>query len=63
MTKYFVWVKGFQRPEAQIWNEKAVDGNGKAKPYLFIKELNPIEANLSLNVISERFPAPIEAEE
>lgn len=52
---YFVWIKGFQHPEAQIWNEKLVDGNGKPKPYLFIKELAPYEENCSLNTLSEMY--------
>lgn len=53
---YFVWIKGFQNPEAQIWNEKLVDGNGKPKPYLFIKELAPYEEKFNLDDLCKFYP-------
>ncbi len=53
MTKYFVWVKGLKGPVPQIWHSKPVDGGGKVKPYIFLRELQPYEENLSLDVLAE----------
>lgn len=49
MTKYFVYIYGPNGPEPQIWYDKHTDGNGKAKPVLFIKTLSSDEENLTLD--------------
>lgn len=54
MSKYFVWIKGFQHPEAQIWiGDDHTDGNGKAKPFIFKRKLEPFEENLNLDSLAE----------
>lgn len=51
--KYFVYVDGSQGPQPQIWNGKQTDGNGKDKPFLFIKQLSVLEQDLTLDQLTE----------
>jgi hypothetical protein len=57
--KYFIWTLA---KTPQIWHDKPVDGQGKTKATLFLKELNPFEGNLSVNQLAQKYPCPNEAE-
>ncbi len=54
--KYFVWIAGLKGPEAQIWHGEPVDGAGKKKACLFIKELEPYEENLNIYDLEKIYP-------
>lgn len=56
MPNYFVWVKGLRGPEAQLWAEKQVDGGGKAKETLLIRELKPSERSIPLDSLKVMYP-------
>jgi hypothetical protein len=56
MPKYFVWITGLRGPEAQLWAEKQVDGSGKAKETLFIRELTADERGLGLDALAAANP-------
>jgi hypothetical protein len=58
MDKYFVYIKGLKGPQAQLWNDKQTDGNGKEKSVLFIKKLEPYEYNLSLDYLQTHIYKP-----
>lgn len=56
MTKYFVWVSGPRGPEAQLWNDKPVDGNGKAvKNAIFTEKLSPELEHWTLDQLILKF--------
>lgn len=56
MNKYFVWVTGLRGPEAQLWTEEPVDGNGKpVKSVLFKHKLEPFEELFSLDELILKF--------
>lgn len=47
---YFVWVQGLRGPEAQLWADEPVDGNGKpVKEALFRAKLSKDQQKLSFN--------------
>lgn len=56
MPNFLVWVNGLRGPEAQLWAEKQVDGAGKDKAHLSIRELDNFEKLLSLDVLKTRYP-------
>lgn len=56
MLNYFVWVKGLRGPEAQLWSEKQVNGAGKDKAPLSIRELQPFEKDIPLDGLKVMFP-------
>lgn len=56
MPKYLVWVPGLRGPEAQLWADKQVNGEGKAKEPLSIRELDQFEKHLSLEILRLRYP-------
>lgn len=56
MPNYLVWVKGLRGPEAQLWSEKQVDGAGKDRLPLSIRELQPFEKNTPLDGLKVMFP-------
>lgn len=57
--KYFVWIQGLRGPEAQKWAEdQTVDG--KPVPFLAKHILTPLEANMELKELMNRYSAPIE---
>lgn len=58
--KYLVYIAGLRGPEAQIWFEDMTK-DGKPVATLFKRELNPLEGNLGLDELKNRYPAPIEA--
>ena len=51
----FVWINGLRGPEAQIWNEDQVNGEGKSKPVLFKIKLTEAEQTLSLNYLAMKY--------
>jgi hypothetical protein len=54
--KYFVWVSGSRGPEAQLWNDEPVDGNGKpVKSVLFKHKLTEQEELFSLSELTLKF--------
>lgn len=53
---YFVWITGLRDPEAQLWADEPVDGNGKpTKNVLFKHKLSLEEEKLSLDELKEKF--------
>jgi hypothetical protein len=60
--KYFVWVSGLRGPEPQKWSDD-LTVNQKPIPTLAKHVLNPLEANLTLNELANRYPPPTEAKE
>lgn len=56
---YFVWINGLRGPDAQIWVDDQVDGNGKARNHTLLKvKLTPIEELVSLNRLKEKYDCP-----
>lgn len=56
MPKYFVWLSGMRGPEAQLWPEKPMNGNGKPTlTPLFEHELTSEESALSLDDLILKF--------
>lgn len=53
MTKYFVWVQSLLGPKPQIWNGEQVDGNDKAKSFIFKRKLELYEENLGLDMLAK----------
>ena len=53
---FFVWINGLRGPEAQIWTEDQVSGEGKSKSVLFKIKLNCIDEFLSLDRLAEKYP-------
>lgn len=59
--KSFVWLLSQSGPQAQIWLERPVDGNGKLKVTpLFEIKLTAITVLLSINSLIEIYPKPKE---
>lgn len=56
MPNYFVWVKGLRGPEAQVWTDKQVNGEGKAKEPLFIHEITAFEKDIPLDGLKVMHP-------
>lgn len=57
MTKLFVWIKGFQSPEAQIWpNGVPVDGSNKPKHIVFDKKELADNDGRSINELIKDYP-------
>ena len=53
---YFAWITGLRGPEAQLWADEPVDGNGKpTKDVLFKKLLSKAEQSLSLEYLAMKF--------
>ena len=59
MTNYFVWTAN----GPQLWYSERHTENGKVKPHLFIKTLDPNEENLTLDQLAMKYKndKPIEA--
>lgn len=54
--KYFVCVSGSRGPEAQLWNDEPVDGNGKlVTSVLFKQKLTEQEELFSLDDLILKF--------
>jgi len=53
--KYLVWINGLRGPEPQKWAEKQT-ANGKPVPTLAKHELTPLEANMPLSELANRYP-------
>lgn len=49
MSKYFAWTNC----GPQIWYDLPSDGNGKSKPSIFVRKLEPYEINLSLDELAK----------
>ena len=57
MTKFFVYIADTHGlPMPQIWHNSITDGNGKAKPTLFMKELDAQEEMLSVSSLAAKYP-------
>ena len=57
MKIYFVWIKNqYGLPEGQIWFGKQLDGNGKERSTLTIREISVVETALGVTKLSERYP-------
>lgn len=61
--KYLAWVSGLHGPEAQVWHEKATDGNGKAK--ITLNPLIELDDNdvRTLDKLKQDYPYPFEAKQ
>lgn len=53
--KYLVWIDGLRGPEPQKWAENQTS-NGKPVPTLAKHELTPLEANMPLSELVNRYP-------
>jgi len=55
MSKYFVWINGLSGPEPQKWGEEQYV-NQKPVPTLAKHELTPLENNLPISELVNRYP-------
>lgn len=55
MTKFFVWIDGLRGPEPQIWHDEFTKDQ-KPIPTLAKHELNPLDANLPISELANRYP-------
>ncbi len=53
--KYLVWINGLRGPEAQLWSDD-LTREGKPIETLAKHKLTPLEANLSLTELANRYP-------
>ena len=53
--KYFVIVQGLRGPEPQVWHDMQTKGEGKEKPVLWKKKLEPNQHRLDLKKLGELF--------
>ena len=60
MTKYLIWIAGLRGPEAQLCFGEPVDGSGKPKPNLAIREIEDDDKR-SFRDLLKAYPAPGEA--
>jgi len=56
MPKYLTWVKSLHGPSPQLWAEKDMTQEGKPVVKLAQHELTPLDANLPLNELANRYP-------
>lgn len=61
--KYFVWVMGLKGPEPQIWSYKDMTSDMKPVSFLYQRELTPLEGNLGLDELKNRYPYVLSSNE
>jgi hypothetical protein len=59
----FVWVKGLQGPEPQVFNDTVMgEASVKEKKVLFRQEISTKAALLGLHGLALQFPCPVQEE-